>query len=135
MSTLTDQRTVGEIAAEYPATVRVFQRHNIDFCCGGKLPLREACESRGVAAEQVLQELAEATSGRPAGSTDWNTAPLAGLIDHIVTTHHEYLKSELPRLADMLGKVVEKHNGKYGNIPARLQEVYTSLRAELESHL
>ena len=135
MSTLTDERTVGEIAAEYPATVRVFQRYNIDFCCGGKLPLREACEGRGISAGELLAELSGATSARIPDAVDWNSATLGALIDHIGATHHEYLKLELPRLGALLAKVIEKHNRKYGNIPERLGAIYGELRAELESHL
>ncbi|HWQ54141.1 MAG TPA: iron-sulfur cluster repair di-iron protein [Bryobacteraceae bacterium] len=135
MSTLTEHRTVGEIAAEYPATVRVFQRHQIDFCCGGKLPLANACESRGLAPEKLLEELEEAAAGRQTDATDWNAASLTALIDHIVRTHHEYLKSELPRLSEMLARVISKHNNKYGQIPEQLGEIFEGLRAELESHL
>lgn len=135
MSTLTERRTVGEIAAEYPATVRVFQRHQIDFCCGGKLPLLNACESRGLAPEKLLEELEEAAAGRRADATDWNAASLSALIDHIVRTHHEYLKSELPRLSEMLARVISKHNSKYGRTPERLGEIFEGLYAELESHL
>ena len=135
MSTLTDQRTVGEIAAEYPATVRVFQRHKIDFCCGGKLPLRDACEDRGLPLAQVLDELGQATAARTPDQTDWNAASLSALIDHIVAAHHEYLKLELPRLDEMLARVVSKHNEKYGDLPERLYTVFQGLRAELDSHL
>lgn len=135
MTTLTDHRTVGEIAAEYPATVRVFQKHQIDFCCGGNLPLRDACAERGLAPAEVLEELSQAASGPAADTTDWNKATLSALIGHIVGTHHEYLKSELPRLSEMLDRVIVKHNAKYGGMPARLGEIFTALRAELESHL
>ena len=135
MSTLTEQRTVGEIAAQYPATVRVFQRLNIDFCCGGKRPLSEACEERGLAPGRVLEELAQATAARTPDQTDWNAAPLGALMDHIVATHHEYMKAELPRLGAMLARIVEKHGEKYGDIPERLNAIYQGLRADLESHL
>ena len=32
--TLNTEKTVGEIAAEYPAAARVFEKHHIDYCCG-----------------------------------------------------------------------------------------------------
>lgn len=43
MTTSTTDRTVGQTAAEFPASVRVFEKHGIDFCCGGKIPVTEAC--------------------------------------------------------------------------------------------
>ena len=39
---LTD-RTVGELAAEMPASIRVFEAWRIDYCCGGLTPLPDAC--------------------------------------------------------------------------------------------
>ena len=37
--TITPETTVAEIATVTPATIRVFQQHHIDYCCGGKVPL------------------------------------------------------------------------------------------------
>ena len=39
---------VGEIATEHPLTARVFGRHGIDYCCGGQVPLHEACEKHNI---------------------------------------------------------------------------------------
>jgi regulator of cell morphogenesis and NO signaling len=41
-------KTVGEIAAENPSSMRVFERFGIDYCCGGNVSLAEACRSRGI---------------------------------------------------------------------------------------
>ena len=49
--------TVGALVAERPGRARVFERFGIDYCCGGKLPLREACDKRGVDAAAVLSAL------------------------------------------------------------------------------
>jgi len=38
---ITAETTVADIATRVPATIAVFQRHQIDFCCGGKLPLAD----------------------------------------------------------------------------------------------
>lgn len=132
---LTTDRTVGEIAAEYPASARVFEKYRIDFCCGGKVPLEEACRARGIDPEALRADLARAVEGPAAGAGEWNTAPLADLIRHIVTTHHEYLKSELPRLSMLLQKVAQAHGERHGAMIGPLSEVYAGLRDELESHM
>ena len=41
-------KTIGEIAAANPATVKVFQKYDIDFRCGGKRPLDEVCAEKGI---------------------------------------------------------------------------------------
>jgi len=66
---------------------------------------------------------------------DWNTASLGELIHHIVSTHHEFLKLELPRIGKSIEQVVELH-GK--NDPAtldQLADVYEGLWRELTLHM
>ena len=42
--TITETTTVADSAAGIPSSVRVFQRHGVDFCCGGRKPLAEEHE-------------------------------------------------------------------------------------------
>ena len=57
-------RTVGEIAAEVPHSTKIFAKHGIDFCCGGKKPLAEACSAAGVAMSEVVEQIEKvATNG------------------------------------------------------------------------
>jgi regulator of cell morphogenesis and NO signaling len=135
MTSCLDRKTVGEIAAENPASVRVFQKYGIDFCCGGKLPLAEACGARGIEIGALSAELQQAASGSAPDARDWMSATLAELIDHIVRTHHDYLKAELPRLDAMLAKVLAAHGERHGDSLVPLSHTFAALRAELESHL
>ncbi|MCF6285596.1 MAG: iron-sulfur cluster repair di-iron protein [Candidatus Hydrogenedentes bacterium] len=135
MSTITAEHTVGELVAEQPGRSRVFEAHRIDYCCGGKRPLAEACEKKGVAVEAILEELAQADQqGLADDPTDYSTMALDALADHIVDTHHAYLGRELPRLLAMAEKVAKVHGDK----DARLAEVAAVMRGlaeELEAHM
>jgi regulator of cell morphogenesis and NO signaling len=123
--------TIGQIAAENPASIRVFEKYGIDFCCGGGIAFTEACSKRGLDADTVQAEI-DAASGGPADDpTDWQTAPLDNLIDHIVETHHVYLKTQLPRLDAMIEKVQNAH----GAAVPPIADIFGSMRAELEAHL
>jgi regulator of cell morphogenesis and NO signaling len=135
MATLTEEQTIGEIAAELPGSMRVFEKYDIDYCCGGKVSLADACAQRGLAPEQLVRELGAA--GVPDGgpSPDWQNAALNGLIDHILTRHHVYLKAELPRLSRILHKVAEAHAARHADSLVPLGETFEALRYELESHL
>jgi regulator of cell morphogenesis and NO signaling len=134
MTTLIEEKTVGEIAAERTGSARVFEKYGIDYCCGGKLPLTEACSKKGVAAEQVMAEI-EAAGATRETERDWQTVELDELIDHILTTHHAYLKAELPRLALMVEKVRRVHGAHHGDSLVPLSETFEGLKAELESHM
>ena len=131
MTTLNMDITVGRIAAETPASIRVFEKYGIDFCCGGGTAFAEACAVRGLAAETVMAEIERAAQGPGEDRTDWGTAPVGALIDHIIGTHHLYLKAELPRLEAMLAKVMAAH----GDAVPAIAEVFGPMKEELEAHL
>lgn len=127
-------KTVGELVTERPGRSRVFEAHKIDFCCGGKRPLAEACEKKGVPVEQVVEELTALDAKADEAGEDVSAWPLPDLIDHIVDTHHVYLKAELPRLERMAEKVARVH----GEAEPRLLEVrdvFMALEGELLTHL
>lgn len=133
---ITEQTWVADIATGSLAAVRVFMNHNIDFCCGGKRPLAEVCEKKGLAAEDLLHELEDAlTEARKTETTDWNTAPLSALIKQILDRHHAYLRTELPRLSGWLQKVNRTYGQQDSAILAGLAETFEGLRTELETHL
>jgi regulator of cell morphogenesis and NO signaling len=106
--------TVADIVIADPRAARVFERHAIDYCCHGRRLLDEACRVAGVALEVVEAELAAAASSgeAPAPRTD----EVGALIGHIVTTHHTYLRRELPRLADLMAKVVAAHGDAHPEV-------------------
>lgn len=111
-------------------------KHDIDFCCGGKKPIAEICEKKGLDTRALLAEIDEATrtsSGTEA--VDWNVAPLPALIDHIVERHHAYLRSELPRLSAWLARVYNKYGEQDAAILKRLPEIFEGMKEELESHI
>jgi len=134
---ITPDTRVAEVAAQNPATIRIFQRFAIDFCCGGKRPLSEACAEKKMPFEE-LRALLEA-AGDPDGSAmpemPAADAGLAEMIRFIVDTYHADLRSELPRLDQMAAKVLDAHGAKYPDVLPALQETLRGLREELESHM
>ncbi len=127
--------TVGQLVADRPSRSRVFENLGIDFCCGGRKTLAEACAARGLDASTVLTVLLAAEmTGSPSTATDWTAATLTSLCDHIEQTHHAYLRAELPRLTAMIEKVAATHSDKDGRLPA-LAGVFAGFVAELASHM
>jgi len=126
---------VGQIAAEHPLSTRVFARHNIDFCCGGGVPLADVCAERGLVVDDVLEEIRHELGRSDAPQTDWTTAPLDAIIDHILVTYHKPLSEELPRIHEMALKVLKVHGEKDPDTLKDLADTFGALRAELESHM
>lgn len=49
--------TVNEAIRRIPEAVAVFHDRGIDGCCGGALPIGEACARHGIDPDEVLGEL------------------------------------------------------------------------------
>lgn len=127
---------VGQIAAAHPLTTRVFARHQIDYCCGGGLPLEKACANGGLDANMVLKEIKDEIERNAERKTQsWAAFSPEQLIDHILETFHEPLYEELPRLAGMTQKVLEVHRDKNPEQLEALSSVMLRLKSELESHM
>ncbi len=133
--TITAETSIGSVAAEHPLATRVFARHGIDFCCGGGLPLSDACAARGVEPDLVLAEIDREIATSASDDVRWNNEPLANLIEHIVHDFHEPLREELPRLDDMARKVYAVHGEKDPERLGEILETLQGLRTELEEHM
>ncbi len=130
MSTLTatafsPEITVGAIVAAHPALARFFEHLGIDYCCGGKQPIGEACAEHNLDVATTLKLLQTAAQALDSIPTEVNAAAmtLTQLADHIETTHHAWLKTELPRLLEMAERVARKH----GPRDPRLREMDATL--------
>jgi regulator of cell morphogenesis and NO signaling len=133
MNTITRDSLVGEIAAAQPASIRVFQKYGIDFCCGGKRPIADVCDERKIPYEEIAGAIANAEL--PRDDRDWADAPLGALADHIVSRYHDTLRQELPRLQAMAAKVNDVHGAKMPETFPRLNSVLRELAEELTSHM
>lgn len=127
-------QTVREIAIEHPATVGIFESLGIDYCCGGKRTLNDACERAGVPVQHALDLLASGEEGASVDVTDWAGASTGELIGHIVGRHHNYVRSESPRLVFMLEKVVSRHGQEHPEL-ASIRDLFSALTQELSAHM
>ncbi len=132
---MSNKFTVGEIAANRPEALSVFQDLGIDFCCGGKKPLFTALAEKSVSEERFFALLDEEKSRRSeARRTDFTAMSPVVLTTYIEDTHHGYLRNTLPELDRLLHAVLRAH----GKNHAELFEVYKlfgRLKADLEQHL
>jgi regulator of cell morphogenesis and NO signaling len=131
MSLVETNRTLGDIVTSEPSSARVLERFGLDYCCGGRRTLADACESAGVDAAEVVAAL-EALE--PGPTPNWASMGPAELVDHLEATHHRYLHEELPRLTALLAKVHGVHALRHPELTA-VRDVFTDLHAELTPHL
>jgi regulator of cell morphogenesis and NO signaling len=103
--------TLADLATAYPSASRVFHRYGLDFCCGGRRPLAEVCEERGLDQAAILDEIGRASAAGD-GTPRWDVAPIPELVAFIVSRYHDRLREELPQLIELAKKVETRHAEK-----------------------
>jgi regulator of cell morphogenesis and NO signaling len=66
---------------------------------------------------------------------DWYAAALTDLINHILEVHHAYMHKALPKVTDLLKKVLRAHGPRHGTMLSQVQDVFAALDGELTPHL
>ncbi len=106
--------TVGQLVTRFPRTSKVFEYRGIDYFCGGRKTLEEACLLRGVDALHLRREIAAVLISREdAPDSEWESRSLTSLIENIVNTHHALIRSERPRLTELARKVARVHSPRH----------------------
>jgi len=128
------EKTIREIALENPATIRIFERFGIDYCCGGRKPLAQACSELQLSVEQVVEKLEESLKSTSHQASEWQTADLSKLIQHIVRKHHAYCRQEVPRLKALAEKVKSRHGAAHPEL-VEIASLFERLGNDLLLHM
>jgi regulator of cell morphogenesis and NO signaling len=131
MKTVLGERTLADIVTERTETSRVFEQFGLDYCCHGDRTLDEACRAAGLETDTVAEQL-DAVGA--AGSDGWAELPIPELVDHIVMTHHAYVREELPLLEALAAKVAGVHGRRHPELGV-IRDLVRELRADFEPHL
>lgn len=126
------QQTVGDIVTQNPSTARVLERHGIDYCCQGATTLQLACATKGISLDRVLADLNVAPA--EAHGLDLKTVPLAELTHHIVSVHHDHLRTDIPRMKHLFEKVVMAHGEREPRV-IQARDIFVPLADDLLVHM
>ena len=131
MNSVTVDQTLADVVTTDPGSARVLESFGLDYCCGGRRRLDDACSALGLDPAAVLAELAKL---EPESEPGWATMTPLELVDHIESTHHGYLHTEFDRLDALAAKVAGVHGDRHPEL-LDIQAAYGELRADLEPHL
>jgi regulator of cell morphogenesis and NO signaling len=129
--------TLGQLVIDRPAAASLFEQLGLDYCCGGRRTLEEACVQRGLDAKTVtvlLDALRHEPIPHELDHHDVAHSSISALCEHIVARHHEPLRADLPRIDNLLATVVRVH-GKNRPELADVQRLFSGMRGELEIHM
>jgi regulator of cell morphogenesis and NO signaling len=130
----TGSATVAEMAVKSSTAAHVFESLGLDYLSGSTRSFEEACRDKQLDPAAVLAEIerrSKETTPRP----DWVSAPLAELTAHIVSTHHAFLKRELPLLSERMARVAEVYGERDRAMLSELPGVFLRLCEELNLHM
>jgi regulator of cell morphogenesis and NO signaling len=108
----TNTTTIREIVADDFRAASVFQRHRIDFCCGGDRPIGEACREKGVDQRTLVAEL-EAVTASPGDVPRFKAWDLDFLAHYIVVNHHAYVRRAIETIGGHTQKVASVHGERH----------------------
>lgn len=127
-------KTVGEIVKDDFRAADVFSNYGIDFCCGGKISLGEACANNNCDESKVLDDLEALQNEGKSSVFDFDSWNLGFLVDFIVNTHHQYVRTAIPQILPLAEKVTNVHGDHHPEV-IRINQLFQELADELTMHL
>jgi regulator of cell morphogenesis and NO signaling len=131
------QQTLGQLAMTIPTAAKIFHRYGLDYCCGGRQSLAEACARDGLDPREVLEAIRAdqaALEAAGAGGIRWQDRPVPELIQHILERYHAPLRDELSRLLELARRVEKVHAGK-PRCPVGLADLLEAMAPFVAEHL
>lgn len=131
----TATQSIREIVTAEPSAAAVFERFEIDLCSQADAQLERVCATLQLSVDQVLEKLSDAESqAHGALAPDVGSYSMTRLIQHIVRTHHQTVRQELPRFAELSRRIAGKHGEKAPQYKA-VATLIEQLRDEMFAHL
>ena len=131
----TATQSIREIVAASPSAAAVFERFEINLCTQSNAELARVCAELQLSMDQVLEKLADAESQAGGGwAAEIENASLTRLIQDIVRTHHQTVRRELPRVAELSARIAARHGEKAPQF-ATVAKLIEQLREDLFAHL
>ncbi|MGC4038575.1 MAG: DUF542 domain-containing protein [Chitinophagaceae bacterium] len=127
--------TVSEIVREHYQAAAIFQKYNIEYCCGGRWPLDMVCMMKGIEFGQLKKELQDVTRVTTLSLYSlYHNWTVDFLTDYIINVHHAYLRHTLASTGEMLRQFADKHQKKYPEMQ-QVTGLFEQLSSDLLTHL
>ena len=132
MTTLQD-KTVADVVTENIKAAHVFKKYGIDFCCGGGVSIKKACEKAEIDPVLVETEILNLENIKDR-ALDFNSWKLDFLTDHIINVLHGYVEESSPLLLQYSQRVNHVHGHHYTEL-AEIESLVKQVVQELAAHM
>lgn len=125
---------VGEIVAGDFRTSSLFKNVGIDFCCGGKQTLADACSEKGINADVLEAEIKKVMDGPINPGMNFKEWEPVFLCDYIINTHHKFVLKNMPELVFYTQKIADVHGDNHPEL-IEVSNLFAQINTELLQHL
>jgi len=127
-------KSVGEIVKLDFRAADVFSNYGIDFCCGGKISVAEACANAKTEESIVISALENLQNKSGSAVHDFDSWNIGFLADYIQNTHHQYVSKAIPQILPLAQKVADVHGEHHPEVIV-INDLFSDLADELLSHM
>ena len=117
--------TVGDIVAKDLRKAEVFKKWGVDFCCGGKKTLIEACAAAEVDFADVIEDLKQTADTAYTPVHDFAAWSLDFLADYIYNVHHKYVRQSAMLIEELAFKVAARHGDAHPELSTLSMHIKT----------
>jgi regulator of cell morphogenesis and NO signaling len=128
------KKSLGEIVAADIRAAGIFTDARIDFCCGGKKTLEQACREQGVDLSVLVSSLESLSQQPPLRGQNFNEWDLDVLAGYISNTHHKFVLRALPELVFYTQKIASVHAQNHPEL-REVARLFSEIDRELRQHL
>lgn len=129
-----DLLTLGEFVNQDFRLASFFSQKGLDFCCGGKKTLKQACTEKSLDYLDMLFQIEEFKAASRQTSVPYQDWSLDFLADYIVNTHHTYVRKHLPDIQFFAEKVQRVHGDRHPEL-IRVYQLVMEIAEELTMHM
>jgi regulator of cell morphogenesis and NO signaling len=127
-------QTLADIVTKNFKTAGIFEKYDLDFCCGGNKTIAQACLENGTDPSLVFYEIEKIDSEKveiPERVDDWD---LDFIVDYIVNNHHKFVRYMIPIISSHTNKVTSAH-GKNHPETITVAKVFSTVYKDLKQHM
>ena len=127
--------SLAKIVTLKPQAAVVFEKYNLDFCCGGKQTLAKSVADNSERLQIITKELNELfVEVEGTSAVNFNEISLSDLIVYILNTHHQFVRKNLPLIEMHLLKSMNKHGERHPSL-IKIAALFNEVKQEMEDHM
>tara|TARA_R110002124_G_scaffold87407_1_gene225036 strand:+ start:56353 stop:57078 length:726 start_codon:yes stop_codon:yes gene_type:complete len=131
--TTIQEKTVGEIVTENIKAAHIFKKYGIDFCCGGGISIKKACDKAKINPSLLEADLLNLDVVKDS-TTDYDNWKIDFLADHIINIHHTYVSESSTLLLQYSERVNQVHGHHYTELN-EIELLVKKVVQELATHM